>query len=158
MATTEAGTASRRFSMVPTADGPASVAAVPAGAAPVVPVDVPPAQVYVEDEDEVAEIMKPQRPIVRAGGSSGAARAICMLCTAMVVAILAAAATYYVTTNTNKQYTEESTAYTNAKTPGTKLVFVPNDTAAEVDGRAETDEGTEDTTSNDGEATLTQST
>ncbi|KAL3224086.1 hypothetical protein MRX96_026674 [Rhipicephalus microplus] len=53
----------------------------------------------------------------------------------------------------------ESTAlHLPVKTPGTQLVFVPNDTAAEVDGRAKAEEGSEDTTSIDGEATSTQST
>ncbi|KAL3227592.1 hypothetical protein MRX96_024087 [Rhipicephalus microplus] len=95
--------------------------------------------------------------LMMAGGSSEPARGFCILCTAMVIAIAAAIATFYATTS-SQQYTEGSTAYTFPKTPGTQLVFVPNDTAAEVDDRAKAEKGSEDTTSIHGETTSMQST
>lgn len=41
----------------------AAAAAVPAGAAPIAPAYVPPAQDYEDDEDEVEELMRPEKGV-----------------------------------------------------------------------------------------------
>ncbi|KAH6919607.1 hypothetical protein HPB50_029406 [Hyalomma asiaticum] len=157
MATTEAPATTRRYSMAPTtAGGTVVTPAVPVGAAPIVPAFVPPAQVYEEDEDEVEEVMKPQRQIAQQAGASKGSDMMCALCTAMVIMILAVATTFYVI-NTNKPITERTTVYTTAKTHGPKQVFVGNETDVDVAGRAKPEEGPGDVTRNDEEASLTQS-
>ncbi|XP_049522562.1 uncharacterized protein LOC125945047 [Dermacentor silvarum] len=69
------------------------LAAVPAGAAPVVPAYVPPAQVYEDDEDEVEEVMKPHR--VSTQGTTLSTLGI-ILTVALVVTILSAVVSFYV--------------------------------------------------------------
>ncbi|XP_075543907.1 uncharacterized protein LOC142578401 [Dermacentor variabilis] len=142
MAAPDAGALARRGSIAPPVGG----AAVPVGAAPVVPAYVPPAQVYEDDEDEVEEVMKPQRQIVQAGAASGPST-VCILCTAMVILTVAAAATFYAI-DMAKAYTETTTVSSTKATPP-PVVFHYNVTAKQGAG-LDFEEG-RDATTDDGE-------
>ncbi|XP_054930578.1 uncharacterized protein [Dermacentor andersoni] len=143
MAAPDAGAPSRRGSIAPAGGG----AAVPVGAAPVVPAYVPPAQVYDDDEDEVEEVMKPQRQIVQAGATSGPST-VCILCTAMVLLTVAAAVTFYAI-DMSKADTEATTVSSTKATPP-PVVFYYNVTAQQGAGLDFTGEG-HDATTDDGE-------
>ncbi|XP_054930429.1 uncharacterized protein [Dermacentor andersoni] len=77
----------------PSPHPPPNSAAVPTGAPPVVPAYVPPAEDYEDDEDEVEEVMKPNR--ASAKGTTGFSLGI-ILFVALVVTLLSAAVSFYV--------------------------------------------------------------
>ncbi|XP_049522561.1 uncharacterized protein LOC125945046 [Dermacentor silvarum] len=156
MAAADTGAQSRRMSMVPTGGAEQRpMAAVPVGSAPVIPAYVPPAQVYEDDEDEVEEVMKPQRQIVQAGAASGPS-ALCILCTAMVLLTVAAAGTFYAL-NMAKTFTEGTTASTTTKAPTPHLVFNQNVTVEQRAGPDVTEEGHDAATDAEVEASYTHS-
>ncbi|XP_070392180.1 uncharacterized protein [Dermacentor albipictus] len=144
MAAPDAGALARRGSIAP----PVSGAAVPVGAAPVVPAYVPPAQVYDDDEDEVEEVMKPQRQIAQ-GGATSEPSTVCILCTAMVVLTVAAVATFYAI-DMAKAYTEATTVPSTKATTPPPVVFHYNVTPQQGAGLDVTEEG-HDATTDDGE-------
>lgn len=60
-----------------------AAAAVPAGAAPIAPAYVPPAQEYEDDEDEVEEVMRPEKPAGQL--QSGTSMAVICFVVALVI-------------------------------------------------------------------------
>ncbi|KAL1475651.1 hypothetical protein MTO96_037132 [Rhipicephalus appendiculatus] len=94
-------------------------AAVPTGAAPIVPVDVPPARVYEEDEDEVAEVMKPHRVAAEEEDSSGIRLGV-ILSVAAAVTLLSAMASFSVL-NLREKSAARTVAYTDSPSPATSL-------------------------------------
>ncbi|XP_037505153.1 uncharacterized protein LOC119381382 [Rhipicephalus sanguineus] len=158
MATPDPGASSRRHSLAPLDEGGVAAAvAVPTGAAPVVPAYVPPAHVYVEDEDEVEEMMRPQRQVLQpvGGGASSGPSTLCIICTMMISMIVASAATFYII-NKNRTLLE-ATTLTTPSTPKPHVVFpTKNDTG--LDGGDLHGAEEDHVMSDDGESTVAQDT